>query len=103
MESEWYSKLHLTHICGADAPHPILNIYIKEGVFQMAEFITNDSNRPVTFNLPDNDEVALIPWQYVLDRLTEDLQPTITEMQSINVHLNQISTKLNDWIPKEGE
>jgi hypothetical protein len=102
MESEWYSKLHLTHICGALAPHPILNIYIKEGVFQMAEFITNDSNRPVTFKLPD-DEVALIPWQYVLDRLTEDLQPTITEMQSINTHLNQISTKLNDWIPEEGE
>jgi hypothetical protein len=69
----------------------------------MAEFITNDSNRPVTFNLPDNDKVALIPWQYVLDRLTEDLKPTIMEIQSINTHLNQISTKLNDWIPEEGE
>jgi hypothetical protein len=83
--------------------HPILNIHIKKGVFQMAEFIINDSNRPVTFKLLDDDEVALIPWQYVLDRLTEDLQPTITEMQSINAHLNQISTKLNDWIPEEGE
>jgi hypothetical protein len=62
--------------------------------------ITNE-NRPVTFKLPDDDEVSLIPWKYVIDRLTVDLQDTVSQLQMINTSLTAIDTKLSDWIEEE--
>lgn len=63
----------------------------------MADFTITNSNRPVTFKLPDDDEVALIPWQYVLDRVTADLEPTLSELKTINTALKVIDDKLTEW------
>lgn len=58
-------------------------------------------NRPVTFKLPDDDEVALIPWAYVLDRLTVDLTDTVAQLKTINTSLKSIDDKLTEWVGEE--
>ena len=53
--------------------------------------------KPVEFNLPDNDVVALIPWAYVLERLGEDLPPIMTQLSIVNAGLKRIDDKLKEW------
>lgn len=60
------------------------------------DFSINDTNRPVTFKLPDNDEVNLIPWEYVIDRLSVDLAPSLTAITKANDALETIDTRLGE-------
>lgn len=53
---------------------------------------------PVTFNLPDGDSVALIPWAYVVDKLTEALMPVSDSIEIINVQLIVIDNKLSSLL-----
>jgi len=62
--------------------------------------LTN-KNRPVTFKLPDDDEVALVPWEYIIDRLTLDLEPINDMLKNINTSLTAIDTKLSGWIEED--
>ena len=59
-----------------------------------------DKNAPVRFRLPD-DTVDLIPWEYVIDRLTLDLEPTIQKLSLINTSLEVINDKLQEWIDND--
>lgn len=52
---------------------------------------------PVKFLLPDGDDVSLIPWTYVLERMEEDLTPIINLLNAENVDLKRIETKLIEW------
>ena len=36
--------------------------------------MARDEKTPVTFILPDNDSVALIPWAYVVDKFNSILK-----------------------------
>lgn len=62
--------------------------------------IITSKNAPVTFKLPD-DTVDLIPWEYVIDRLTLDLEPTIQKLTAINTSLEIIDNKLDEWVNGE--
>lgn len=55
---------------------------------------------PVEFELPDGDVVALIPWAYVVQELTEPLSAITTSLANINSSLTQISDRLDDWMPE---
>lgn len=58
---------------------------------------------PVSFDLPDGDSVALIPWEYVAEKLNEGLTPALDSLELINTHLTAIDNKLDDWLPSDGE
>ena len=64
----------------------------------MAEITLTNENRPVTFSLPDGDSVALVPWAYVIDRLTANLDKSVDLMQNINDALTLIDHKLTTWV-----
>jgi hypothetical protein len=52
---------------------------------------------PTKFILPDGDTVSLIPWEYVLERMQEDLLPIISLLNAENADLKLIDDKLKEW------
>ena len=70
-----------------------------KGVVTMAR----NKATPVTFNLPDNDVVQLITWEFVLEKLNKQLQPTLDLMAENNTHLDHIATKLESYIDDSGD
>ena len=60
--------------------------------------MARDQKIPVTFTLPDGDVVSLITWEFVLDKLQKNLNPTVTKLDEINNHLKQIDDRLAEMI-----
>ena len=63
--------------------------------------MTHDDKTPVTFILPDGDNVALVTWSYISDKLSGVIDPLVTSISRINQSLTAIDTKLDDWIKKD--
>lgn len=61
-------------------------------------YMARDQKIPVTFILPDGDVVSLITWEFVLDKLQQNLNPTVTKLGEINNHLKQIDDRLAEMI-----
>lgn len=64
--------------------------------------MTRDEKTPVTFVLPDNDSVALIPWAYVVDKFNSILKEPLDNIEIINKDLERIDTHLGTLIDSEG-
>lgn len=60
--------------------------------------MARDPKMPVTFDLPDNDRVSLITWEYVVDKFDEILGGIIDNTSMINTDLKRIDTKLDEWV-----
>lgn len=63
--------------------------------------MARDQKIPVTFKLPDGDVVSLITWEFVLDKLQQNLNPTVTKLGEINNHLKQIDDRLAEMIEEQ--
>lgn len=64
---------------------------------------TNSDFNTVTFKLPDND-ITLVSWKAVIDRLSEALNPIITSLQAENGSLDLIIERIDEWLSEqEGE
>jgi len=74
---------------------------MKEVDHMASEFTPSNANRPLTFNLPDNDQVQLIPWGYVLERLQANLGTTLEYLSSTNTYLSNIDDRLQYWIDQQ--
>lgn len=64
-------------------------------------YMARDQKIPVTFKLPDGDVVSLITWEFVLDKLQQNLNPTVTKLGEINNHLKQIDDRLAEMIEEQ--
>lgn len=62
-----------------------------------------DPKVPVTFDLPDDDHVALITWEFVVDKCETILGGIIDSISLMNNDLTRIDTKLSEWIDDEDE
>ena len=60
--------------------------------------MARDEKTPVTFILPDNDSVALIPWAYVVDKFNSILKEPLDNIELINKDLQRIDAKLDQWL-----
>lgn len=58
-----------------------------------------DDRTPVTIEQPDGDVVQLPTWSGIIYRLEENLTPSIDQLTLINVALNKIDQKLDEWLP----
>jgi hypothetical protein len=58
---------------------------------------------PVTFELPDNDHVELITWDFVLDKLDTLMAPILDKMYQSNAHLEEIAKKLEEFADDDEE
>ena len=65
--------------------------------------LTRDPKIPVTFDLPDGDSVALITWEFVVDKCNTILGGLVDNLELINTDLGRIDTKLSEWIDEEEE
>lgn len=63
--------------------------------------MARDEKTPVTFVLPDNDSVALIPWAYVVDKFNSILKEPLDNIELINKDLQRIDAKLDQWLNPE--
>lgn len=63
--------------------------------------MARDEKTPVTFVLPDNDSVALIPWAYVVDKFDTILKEPLDNIELINKDLQRIDAKLDQWLNPE--
>lgn len=57
-----------------------------------------EEKTPVHFDLPDGDQVDLIPWAYVVDKSNTILSGIISNLASINEDLTRIDNKIQTWI-----
>ena len=64
--------------------------------------MARDEKTPVTFILPDNDSVALIPWAYVVDKFNGILKEPLDNIEIINKDLERIDTHLGTLVDPEG-
>ena len=64
--------------------------------------MARDEKTPVTFILPDNDSVALIPWAYVVDKFNSILKEPLDNIELINKDLERIDTHLSTLVDLEG-
>lgn len=60
--------------------------------------MARDPKQPVVFDLPDNDSVALIPWEYVVDKFETILSGIIDDISLINKDLKRIENKVDEWL-----
>ena len=57
-----------------------------------------DKKQPVVIDLEDDDSVALIPWDYVVDKMDHILgEHVIPDIGEINKDLIKIRDKLREW------
>ena len=68
----------------------------------MNEFMARDTNKPLTFQLPDGDVVPLVTWEYITSKLESNLSTTIDAIEEINKDLNIINNRIGEWL-KESE
>ena len=64
--------------------------------------MARDEKTPVTFILPDNDSVALIPWAYVVDKFNSILKEPLDNIEIINKDLERIDAHLSTLVDSEG-
>lgn len=57
-----------------------------------------DDRTPVTFDLPDGDQVSLITWAYVVDKFNSILKEPLDLLESVNKDLTRIDEKLSQWV-----
>jgi len=67
----------------------------------MADNLSIDDRTCATFETPDGDIFQLTTWSFIIDRLQQNLTPTLEQLTLINTALTAIDTKLDDWIPDE--
>ena len=63
--------------------------------------MARDDKKPLTFILPDGDDVSLITWQYVVSKLEESLGPVLDKIELINESLTMIDEILYVWTMSE--
>lgn len=62
--------------------------------------MTEEEKQPVRFQLPDR-VVELIPWAYALFEITEGMNPSKTELATINSILGQIENRIDYWLGED--
>lgn len=62
-----------------------------------------DPNEPVKFAFPDGDSVALIPWGFVVDKLTPFINSLVPEIQATNADIQRINNRVQYWLDKQEE
>lgn len=60
-----------------------------------------NNTKPLRFDLPDGDQVDLITWPYVLDRIQEAIETITATLAVENTSLQAIDDKLVSWIEEE--
>lgn len=60
-----------------------------------------NNTKPLRFDLPDGDQVDLITWPYVLDRIQEAIETITATLAIENTSLQAIDDKLVSWIEEE--
>ena len=64
--------------------------------------INRDPKQPVVFDLEDNDSVALIPWEYVVDKCDNFLGTHINpDLRNINTDLGRMRDVLKRWVEEQ--
>ena len=62
------------------------------------KLMNNNINDPLLFSLPDGDSVAVIPWGYVVDKLTPVCNQITESIITGNEALLEIDTKLTEFV-----
>ena len=63
---------------------------------------TNDL-KSLKFYLTDGKSVEVVSYDFITEKLSQNLQPIISDIESINSHLTDIDNKLTEWVPVGGE
>lgn len=60
--------------------------------------MARNKETPVTFQLPDDDEVNLITWEFVVSKAEKILNGVLSNLELINADLTRIDNKILTWI-----
>lgn len=56
---------------------------------------------PMVFDLPDNDSVSLITWDFVVDKFESILAPICQNIAVINTDLQRINDRVDEWLEEQ--
>lgn len=59
------------------------------------------SNDSVNFLLPRSDNVQLITWKYIENKVSEDLHTIDDSIGNINVSLSAIDNRIKEWLAEQ--
>ena len=69
----------------------------------MANNNTVDKKLPVQYILPDGDIVQVPTWEWIIDRMEENLNPLIDQLALINDQLGRVNNRLGQLITNADE
>lgn len=60
--------------------------------------MARNKETPLHFDLPDDDSVDLITWEFVLMKLNDSMSGVLTKMEESNGHLDEIAKRLEEFV-----
>ena len=64
--------------------------------------ITRDPKQPVVIDLEEGDSVALIPWEYVVDKMDDVLGVHVnSDLRNINDSITRIRNVVKRWVEEQ--
>lgn len=74
------------------------NLYNEGG----RRMITRDPKQPVVIDLEEGDSVALIPWEYVVDKMDDVLGVHVNpDLRNINDSITRIRDVVKRWVEEQ--
>ena len=64
--------------------------------------MARNKETPVHFELPDDDSVDLITWEFVLKTLNDEMANALNHLNGSTTQLTRISTRIQQWLDEQG-
>lgn len=56
---------------------------------------------PLHFDLPDDDSVDLITWEFVMMKLNEEMAGALDHLSGSTTQLERISGRIQEWLDEQ--
>lgn len=63
--------------------------------------MARNKETPVHFELPDDDSVDLITWEFVLKTLNDEMANALNHLNGSTTQLERISGRIQQWLDEQ--
>jgi hypothetical protein len=65
--------------------------------------MARNKETPLHFDLPDDDSVDLITWEFVLMKLDEEMASALNHLNGSTNQLTRISERIQEWLDEQAD
>ena len=63
--------------------------------------MARNKETPLHFDLPDDDSVDLITWEFVMMKLNEEMAGALNHLNGSTTQLERISGRIQEWLDEQ--